>query len=287
MFARVAERVDKRLEAESEVIAKAQEYVAARLKATQQESKIAASTVSKLETEVSLGLMADGTTHGRRAKMPHHTVLRLPAPPPGYRWECAPLDSGCTTVILKHCRGFKNVNPNTPRKIRVANDRLIPCDGEGTFCFTLMSKDAQLVSVSAQNAVYSSELRNLISSAVFEDMGHKVVLDGDDSHIILRTDGVEYAHIPLRCEGRLRYLDYLVPDDAKSHTADIALFGDTCFLDEITDSDTLEYLEQDKLNHFDMANEDDIAVTRLNAEPVHSMTLNLPNVRDPEYLEHR
>ena len=56
---------------------------------------------------------------------------------------------------------------------------------------------------------YSTELRNLISSAVFEDMGHKVVLDGENSHIELRKNDKAYAIIPLRCEGRLRFLDYL------------------------------------------------------------------------------
>ena len=78
------------------------------------------------------------------------------------------------------------------------------------------------MNVSAKGAVYSSELRNLISSAVFEDMGHKVVFDGKRSHISLRENDKKFATIPLRCEGRLRYLDYLVPDNASEHKADIA-----------------------------------------------------------------
>ena len=82
-------------------------------------------------------------------------------------------------------------------------------------------------------------------------------------------------------------MDYLVPDDAKGHEADIALFGDTCFLNEITDSDTVKYLQLEKQNHLEMANEDDTAVTRLEAVPTQGLTVNLPNVRDPEYLEHR
>ena len=90
----------------------------------------------------------------------------------------------------------------------------------------------------------------MISSAVFEDMGHVVVLDGDNSHILLRMDGQDDAVIPLRCEGRLRYLDYLVPDDATQHEPEMALLCDMCFMDEVTDGPSVQYLEtNDDLNH--------------------------------------
>ena len=92
IFARVGERMESLLEAESKILARATEYTAARRKTKLRDSKIAADTVSKLETEVSLGMMADGTSHGKRSVMPRHTTLKLPAPPPGYRWESAPLD---------------------------------------------------------------------------------------------------------------------------------------------------------------------------------------------------
>ena len=127
-----------------------------------------------------------------------------------------------------------------------------------------------------------------ISSAVFEDMGHKVVFDGKRSHISLRENGKKFASIPLRCEGRLRYLDYLVPDDASEHKADIALLSDSAFLDEVTETRTVEYLEADDKGHFELAKEEEEdGVTRLNTEPSHNLTVNLPNVRDSQYLEHR
>ena len=65
------------------------------------------------------------------------------------------------------------------------------------------------------------------------------------------------------------------------------MFGDTCFLNEITDSDTLEYLQLEKQNHLEMAIEDDTAVTQLDAVPTQGLAVNLPSVRDPKYLDHR
>ena len=194
----------ERIKAEFETFAKAREHIAAYTKLILSQPKLSADTISRLETEASFGLMADGTAHGQRsaqhgqqALQVRHKNCKMPKPPPGYRWESAPVDSGCTTVILKRKTGFINVT-GTDRVIRIATNNVVNCEGEGTFCFTLLSKDAQLVNVSAKGAVYSSELRNLIASAVFEDMGHKVVFDGKQSHISLRENGKKFASIPLR-----------------------------------------------------------------------------------------
>ena len=115
------------------------------------------------------------------------------------------------------------------------------------------------------------------------------MFDGKRSHISLREKGKKFASIPLRCEGRLRYLDYLVPDDASEHKADIALLSDSAFLDEVTETRTVEYLEADDKGHFELAKEEEEedGVTRLSAELSHNLTVNLPNVRDPQYLEHQ
>ena len=188
-------------------------------------AKIEARVAARLEAEVSLGLMTQLERPNVLPKLrpTQPRILTLPKAPPGYMWESTPIDSGCTTLLKTSSRGFVDVNLHSKRSVRIADKKVIPVDGEGTFCFTVVSAGGKYIKFSAKNAVWSPGLRNLISSGMFEDMGHKVALEGETSHIELRYPGQPVEIVPLRCEGRLRYLDYLVPDDAATHMPHYAL----------------------------------------------------------------
>ena len=126
-------------------------------------------------------------------------------------------------MLKTSSNGFTSVNPHSTRTVRVANNEVIPVSGEGTFQFTAVCDEGKLHAFSAKHAVYAPGLRNLISSGIFEDQGHEVSLKGDKSCIRLEFKDKPSIRIPLRCEGRLRYLDYLVPDIPENHVSDHAL----------------------------------------------------------------
>ena len=113
---------------------------------------------------------------------------------------------------------------------------------------------------------------HLISSGIFEDQGHEVSLKGDKSCIRLEFKDKPSIRIPLRCEGRLRYLDYLVPDIPENHVSDHALSAHA-YEAEIPDKTLMDAEEE--------------AVTRIKATRVSGLMPNLPNVRDKSYLNHR
>ena len=232
----------------------------------------------------------------------------MPAPPPGYAWESAPVDSGCTTLLKTSSRGFSNINTNSARSVRIANDAVLPVEGEGTFNFTLMSKQGELFPFSAKDSVYSAQLRDLISSGMFEDMGHRAIFDGAASEITLRVgEPVRDVQIPLRCEGRLRYLDYLVPLNPSEHAPTHVLAAEMVDDGIIKDKTAIkEFRKLGILNHADiqryaallgdvgettipMGNKGATdVVPRLYAEPATGVkSINVPNVRDPAYLMHR
>ena len=140
-------------------------------------SKLEARVQARLETECSQGFMVlPGKVRG-----PVTRVLRLPKAPPGYKWESAPVDSGCTALLKTSSNGFTSVNPHSTRTVRVANNEVIPVSGEGTFQFTAVCDKGKLHAFSAKHAVYAPGLRNLISGGIFEDQGHEVSLKGDKS----------------------------------------------------------------------------------------------------------
>ena len=162
------------------------------------------------------------------------------------------------------------------RSVQVASDDVkpIPVDGEGTFHFRVLDDKGTFHSLAAENAVYSSHLRNLLSSGIFEKQKHRVILEEERSHILLNPNPGEWISdeskcykIPLRCHGHLRYIDYLVPIQADAEPkAEFSLFAHAM--------ETTEMIETTKL-----ASQIITGKTEVHA--------NLPDVRDPYYLMHR
>ena len=135
------------------------------------------------------GLDGTGSERGTVAELASSSTARVAASTPGYVWESAPIDSGCTLLLKQSSAGFSEVGPST-RSVRVASKDTPPirCDGEGTFHFNVLDDKGKFHSLAASNAVYSSKLRNLLSSGIFEKQRHRVVLEEEHSHILLNPN---------------------------------------------------------------------------------------------------
>lgn len=144
----------------------------------------------------------------------------LPKPAPGWKYASAILDSGSTIDCFNDASIFSDCY-RADKQLKVADNSTIQLKLQGLARLHTYDIHGRPVSISFPDATSDSRLQNLVSLGKAQRRHLKIVTDGDQPHIVLQSG----RKVPLRRNGDLLHIDFLVPIDRHSTTKP---FDDTC-----------------------------------------------------------